>query len=71
MLNTVKENIILKIQSEFVNRSDIPESIRKGVNLGLSKDILIIKIPREYEPTRAESQNESFNEMLNIKLRIT
>ena len=34
----VKEHLILKIQSEFLNGSDISESIRKGVILDLSKE---------------------------------
>ena len=41
----VKEHLILKIQSEFVNGSDIEESIRKGFILDLMKEILIKRIP--------------------------
>ena len=37
----VKERLILKIQSEFVNGSDIAESIRKVVILYLIKEITV------------------------------
>ena len=50
----MKENLILKIQSEFVNGIDIAESIRKGAILYLSKDIMIKRISTEYEPRRAD-----------------
>ena len=48
---TVK-NIILLIQSEFLNGSDIEESIQKGEILDLSKEISIKGISTEDEPSR-------------------
>ena len=50
----VKEYLILNIQSEFVNGSDISESIRKGVISYLIKEIPIKRILLEDEPSRAE-----------------
>ena len=51
----VKKHIILKIQSEFVNGSDISESIPKGYILYLSKQILIKMISTEDKTSKAES----------------
>ena len=50
----VNERLILNIQSEILNESDISESIRKGVILDLSKEISIKMISTEEEPSRAE-----------------
>ena len=52
--NKVKEHLTLNIQSEFLNRSDIVFSIRKGVILDLSKEIPIQRISEEDEPSGAE-----------------
>ena len=49
-LTKVKDHIILKIQSEFVNESNISESIHKGMLFDLRKDIPIKRIPTEDEP---------------------
>ena len=64
----LKEHSVLKIQSEFLNGSDIVESIRKGVILYLSKEIRIKRISTEYKPIRAESDNESFKAIWNIQI---
>ena len=53
----VKDHIILTIQSGFVNRNDIAESILKGVILDLSKEIPIKRTSEEDEPSWAESYN--------------
>ena len=66
----VNEHIILKIQCEFVNRSDIVESIREGDILDLNKKIPTKRILAEDEPIRAELENDSLELMWNIKLRI-
>ena len=63
-----KEYLILKIQSEFVNGSDISESIRKGVILYLSKEIPIKRILTEGEPNRVDLENEYFKEVWNIQI---
>ena len=59
----VKEHLILKIQSESVNRSDIAELICKGEILYLSKKIVIKSISTEDEPIREELVNEYFKAM--------
>ena len=68
MFTKVKENLTLKIQSEFMNRSDIEESIRKRVILYLSKEITIKRIFTENEPSKAESENDSSKSMWNIQI---
>ena len=64
----VKDNPILNIQSEFVNGSDITQSMHKRVILDLSKKIMIRRTPKEDEPGRAESENESFKSIRNIQI---
>ena len=49
----VKEHLILNNQSEFVNVSEITESICKGVISYSSKEIPIKIISKEEEPIRA------------------
>ena len=51
----VKKHLILNIQSEFVNGSDIAEPISKGAIIDLSKEINIKKTFTEYEPSREKS----------------
>ena len=64
----VKEHLVLKIQIEFVNESDVAEPICNVAILDLSKEILIKKISIEDELRRVESENESFKAMRNIKI---
>ena len=45
MFTTVKEHLIIKIQSEFLNGIDISESMLKGVILYSSKEIPIKSTP--------------------------
>ena len=66
--NNVKEHLILNIQSEFLNGSDIVESIHKGVILYLSNKIPIQRISEEDEPSGAEQKNEFFKAMWNIQI---
>ena len=40
---------------------------KRGI-LDLSKEIMIRRTPKEYEPDRAESENESFKSMRNIQI---
>ena len=56
----VKESQNFNFLSEFLNISDIAESIRKGDILDLGKETPIKKISTEDEPGRTESENESF-----------
>ena len=51
----MKENILLKIESEFVNGSIIVESICNGVILDLSNEVPIKRILTEDETSRVES----------------
>ena len=44
------------------------ESISKGANLALSKEIPIKETPKEDEPSRAESKTESFKTIWNKKI---
>ena len=67
----VKEHQVLKIESEFLNGSDITESIRKGVVLDLRKKIPIKGISREYELIRAESKMRPSRQCVIYKLIIT
>ena len=64
----MKEHLNLKFQIEFVNGSDIEESICKGLILDLSKERPIKKILTKDEPIRAESENEAFKEIWNIQI---
>ena len=66
--NKVKDYIILNIQSKFFNGSDIAESIYKEVILYLSKETPIKRILAEYEPIRAESDNDYFKATWNIQI---
>ena len=63
----LKEHLILNIKSEFLNGSDIAESICKGEILDLSREITVERILTEYEVIREESKNKSFRSMWNIK----
>ena len=56
----MKESQNFNFLSEFLNISDIAESIRKGDILDLGKETPIKKISTEDEPGRTESENESF-----------
>ena len=62
----LKEHLILKIQSEIVNGSDISESIHKGVNLYFSNEIPVKRISTEDELSSTDSEIESFKAMWNI-----
>ena len=53
----MRENIILNIQSKFVNGSDISESIRKGAILDLINKIPFERITAEDEPISAALEN--------------
>ena len=64
----MKQHLILKIQSAFLNGSDISESIRKGLVLNLSNEIPIKRISIEEEPGIVAWENEYFKEMCNIKI---
>ena len=65
----VKQYLILKIKSEFVNGSDISESICKEVILDLSKEMPIKRISTEDKPSRVGSQNDFFKAVWNIQIQ--
>ena len=51
-----------------MNRSDIEESIQKGLILHLNKEILVKRIPTEEERNILASENESFKAIWNIQI---